>query len=242
MTDNGGVVPYRFAEDAPSMKACPSCGWSSSSPDSPATTEVRSYDLARLDSVAEAGYLVSLLEEAGVPAVARPLEAFDAARGAWSSTYTVSIAADDRQAAARVLEAESHHDFVRLAEQVFDSPAGAGETPSVNPWGMLAVLAVVAVTGLLAFGTLGDPHRRNRRAQPPRPEADRPEPLEALVAALGAEAAPLRSEAGVGPRRRLHYAPSSETLILSTDADGDGQYESRRRFAARPIDPTLNDR
>ncbi|QDT68600.1 hypothetical protein MalM25_15230 [Planctomycetes bacterium MalM25] len=216
------------------MKACPSCGWSPESAESSAPGQPASCDLARLDSVAEAGYLVSLLEGAGIPAVARPLEAFDAARGAWSSAYAVSIAASDRQAASRVLAAESHSDFAQLAERVFDSRDSRDPVLSVNPWRMLAVLAGVLVVGVLAFDKRRVPHQP---AAEPHREPDRHEPLEALISALSAEGVSLHSEAGAGPRRRLRYSPDTQSLILATDADGDGRYESRRRFAARPIDP-----
>ncbi len=192
-------------------------------------------DLARVTSVAEAGYLVSLLEEAQIHATARPSENFNAVHGAWTPTYHISIPAADAEAAARVLQAESDHDFGEVAEQVFRPDESRQNPAAVNPWRMLTVLAVVAAAGTAfvadRLGNRAQPVRREAIAAPPRAES-----LASLFRVLQAAPAPMTTgEAEAGPRHRLRYSDVDDSLVLSVDADRDGRYESHRRFTPAAV-------
>jgi len=210
------------------MDACPNCG---QSPPRPASAEP-TRDLARVASIAEAGYLVHLLQQAGVDASARAVETFSAVTGAWTTAYVVTTPEGQAVDAARMLQAEAAADFAEAAGGLFAEEAPP--TAVVNPWRMLTVLAVVAAAGAaVAVDSLG---ARPGRARPPHRDAGAAEPIDRLLDAMRQAPAPFRSEpiAG-GPRRRLAFDHRTGVWELATDADRDGRYESRRRFGGAPV-------
>lgn len=218
------------------MDTCAKCGWSPP-PESvdPGTTR----DLARVGSVAEAGYLVALLQEAGLSAAARANESFNAVQGAWQIAYVVSVPTTHTQLASRILQAEANDAFGDVSGRVFDD-GEPGEQALVNPWRMLTVLAVVAAAGaVMAADTFGVGGRgRHEAARQAHLRGGPAEPIDHLSGALRTHEAPFRSDpvAG-GPRRMLRYLPRLGAWELLTDADHDGRYESRRRFSDPQLAP-----
>lgn len=224
------------------MKACPNCGWSQPvEPDDPSSdprdAAARTQGLARVGSVAEAGYLVALLQEAGVSASAHADDSFSAVQGAWNLTYVVSVPTAQRALAVRVLQAEANEGFSEIADRVFDGAPTAGEQSLVNPWRMITVLAVVAAAGaLVAADTLGRGGREAARQANPRGGAA--EPIDRMAGALRDHGTPFRSDpVEGGPRRMLRFLPQAGAWELLTDADRDGRYESRRRFSDPQVAP-----
>lgn len=222
------------------MDACPNCGSSQPAWHARKVDDEPKIDLARVTSVAEAGYLVSLLEEAQIPASARPAESFNAVNGSWSPTYHVSVPTSEAEAAGRILQAESRGEFAEIAEQVFRPADASHETPTVNPWRMLTVLAIVAAAGAaFVSDRLGGRAQPVRRDQAPDANKERKaESLASLVAALRDSPAPLMTRGGaIGPHQELRYSQATGALILSIDADRDGRFETHRRFTATPAEP-----
>lgn len=217
------------------MTACPRCG---SPQDAPASRDENAprRDLARVASIAEAGYLVSLLESAGLAATTRPVESFNAVTGAWSATHTVSVAEADVPIAAGLLRAESRGQNLEVVLGSADSSRGEGEPSSVNPWRMLAVLAVVAATGtLLAWNAFGDKQRARLPFQVIDADVPDPEPESLLAVVLRQQPGPYYSDGGpAGGRRRLAFSELTQAWTLSIDEDRDGRYETHRRFAVTP--------
>lgn len=219
------------------MDTCAKCGWSPP-PDSGDPGTAR--DLARVGSVAEAGYLVALLHEAGLDASARADESFNAVQGAWNVAYVVSVPAAHTQLASRILQAEANEAFGEVSGRVFDDTEPGGDQSLVNPWRMLTVLAVVAAAGaVMAADTFGLGGRgRREAARQANQRGGHAEPIDHLPGALRMHEAPFRSDpvAG-GPRRMLRFMPQMGAWELLTDADHDGRYESRRRFSDPQVAP-----
>ncbi|MEO0530831.1 MAG: hypothetical protein AAF266_09705 [Planctomycetota bacterium] len=191
--------------------------------------------VARVGSIAEAGYLVSLLESASITAESRPVESFSAVTGAWSASHEVRVAESDADVAAALLRAEARgEDLEPVLAGVAADPAAANG--SVNPWRMLAVLSAIVVTGtLLVQKNLGDGPRVRQPNDRVDGERQPTEPESRLAAALRQSPATYYSSADpAGARRRLSFSQRTQAWTLSTDEDGDGRYEKHRRFAAMP--------
>ncbi|MEQ8846321.1 hypothetical protein [Botrimarina sp.] len=208
------------------MHACPNCGHDAAPRESrvagPRT------DVARVASAAEAGYLVALLEEAGVAAVSRPDESFNAATGEWVAAYRLSVPEDDVVLAAQVLRDEA----ASQAEELASEAAAAG---AVNPWKMLGVLAVVVAAGAVWTAERNDGPLRPRAAGMRRPAFT---PLAALSQAVGPRGAEFVAEPMPNePDRRLRYDPAAKAWVLSIDADHDGRFERRLRFEEKTAAP-----
>lgn len=214
------------------MTSCANCGWSA-----PPEGRGETRDLVRAGSIAEAGYLVELLQAAGVTAVARPSENFSAAQGAWNTAYTVAVPVDQAEPAGRLLQAEANSDFVQVADRLFDRGEASEDRKVVNPWRMLTVLAIVVATGAaLAIDTFGGGRVRRAEEADGRGVRRATEPMGKLTQALRESGGVFQAEpvAG-GPRRRLRFLPAIGVWELSTDADRDGRYESHRRFGGAPV-------
>ncbi|MEN0112030.1 MAG: hypothetical protein AAF805_15020 [Planctomycetota bacterium] len=185
-------------------------------------------DVARAASIAEAGYLATLLSDAGVDASTRRADSFDAVTGAWSETYVLSVATDELATAAAVLHAEGDH------------AAGAGvpraaatdrleESPGViSPWRMLTVLTIAAAS--LAWAVS---HRVRPIVRPaigaPAPERSPARPSAELASALSE--AP-RGWISLDGSRRLVRTPDGRHWSLAIDTDGDGRPDAARRYVA----------
>lgn len=202
------------------MLACPNCGFPSGAA-TPSTGPRR--DVARVGSVAEAGYLVSVLEEAGVEAVSRPDENFNAATGDWAASYRLSVPEAQVAQAVRALQQEA---AAQADDQSADTDGAAA--PFANPWAMLGVLAVVVAAGAVWSAEHRQPPPR--RGDAPAGQAA-PTPLAALGRAIGPRGAEFVAEARPGePARRLRYDADQRVWTLSIDADHDGRFETRHRF------------
>lgn len=187
-------------------------------------------DVARVATVAEAGYLIGLLDSARVASSIRSSESFSAVDGAWSTTYTVSVAEQDVDLAARLLQAEAQGILPTSNEA--DRSIDAAQ--QVNPWSMLAVLAIIAAGAAWALTQRTAPPERKQpeRRQRGAAAAAEAEPIGALAEAVSRSGATFYTDDPQRPRQRLRYLQRSQQWVLSTDADRDGRYESHRRFNA----------
>lgn len=216
------------------MTVCPQCG--SLQEALPRQEGGPRRDLARVSSVAEAGYLVSLLESAGLAATTRPTESFNAVTGAWASTHVISIAEADVPIATRLLSAEASGVTLEATTESSGGHENLARPVSVNPWRMLTVLAVIASVGmLLALDTLdvwpqpGRPADRGDAVLPPI------EPESQLGSVLRQQPGPFYADNGkAGGRRRLVFSERGQLWTLSIDKNRDGRYETHRRFAPLP--------
>ncbi|MEM6655111.1 MAG: hypothetical protein AAF596_04840 [Planctomycetota bacterium] len=169
---------------------------------------------ARVSNLAEAGYLVSVLQGEGLDARVRQSRDFNAVNGAWLTDYVVQAPKDQLAEVATVLRAEA---AAFDEEAVFDDEDD--ESLQQVIWRPVALMAVAGVVSFLAGQHLATPQPRSG---PP-----------ALAEAIGSIGRPLYTERGPdGVRHRLVLDGRSSQWLLDTDADGDGRYDRRQRFPA----------
>lgn len=183
--------------------------------DTTSAAELR--DAVRVANLAEAGYLVSLLQAEGLEAIVCEDRQFDAASGFWRVDYVLRAPADQLHKVAHALrdEAEAiNREPDRLADEQQDPLQRV-------LWPPAALLTLAGVVSFLAGQHLGADSR---------PTA--PGMLGDTVAGIGQ---PFYTEPTPdGVRRRLQFDSRQREWLLDTDTDGDGRFDRRSRFAAPP--------
>jgi hypothetical protein len=178
-------------------------------------------NVARVQNLAEAGFLADELSGEGIHARIYQAEDFSALTDRWSVSYLIQARPADAQDAA-----------ARIRRHLADKEAYPEPYP-LTPWddrpiGELALwrpVAMVVLAGMVSF-VIGQRFGAADRdsARPPRNSLSR------AVATIGR---PLVTEPSPGqPRHRLRYDRLDRTWQLDTDADADGIYERGERFPA----------
>lgn len=199
-----------------SPQTCPHC-------DSPLKPEPQGAwtNVARLTNLAEAGFLTDELTSEGVEARVYAVESFSILTDTWIPSYLIQVPSDSAHEAATMLR----H---RLAgEQVADQALADTYDYDRSPADSLAWRPVVLVlaAGAICF-VLGQHFARQEIPRRPLP----PNSLPATIDAIGR---PLFTEPIPGqPRHRLSYQWREQAWYLDTDVDGDGTFESHRKFHA----------
>lgn len=209
--------PFDANHPADLHPTCPFCG-----------TKIASHqpnlwvDVARVTSLAEAGFLTDELVGLGIEAQIYQLEEFGGSSHRWDAAYLIRVPTSMAQEAA-----------ARIREHLAEDAAGSEGVPShflfsadstaIDPafWRPIA-LVVLAGVASFALGQQFPEHRpRNRASDNPLPKA---------VDAIGR---PLVTEPVAGqPQYRLSFDRRRETWSLDCDREGDGVYESQQRFHA----------
>ncbi len=176
-------------------------------------------NVARVTSLAEAGFLADELAGDGLEVRIYRADEFSALSDRWTASYFIQAISRDAQAAAA-------HIRRHLAE--VDAGPLATDERSWSDDRSPAVLvfwrpvAMVVLAGVASF-IVGQKFAAQRDAiQPPR---------DTLSGAVDAIGRPFTTEPVPGlPRHRLFYDGRRQAWYLDTDANGDGRYESRQRF------------
>lgn len=195
---------------------CPHCG-------SPLERDVpaRWINVARVANLAEAGFLVDELAGEGIDARIYQSEDFSALADRWRVSYLI-------QSPPSAAPAAAEHIRRHLAEmEAYSDSARDGDwsqvRPAVDPL-VWRPMALVILAGMASF-VLGQRFAADR--DPPKP------PRNSLSTAISAIGRPLMTEPAAGlARHRLYYRWREQAWYLETDADADGQFETRQRFHA----------
>jgi len=198
------------------VAVCPHCGTPLEREGTTGWTNV-----ARVTNLAEAGFLVDELAGDEIEARIYQTEDFSALTDRRMVSYMIQSPPHAAPAAAARIRQH-------LADiESYQDPAGAvgwpDERPTVDPL-LWRPVALVILAGVASFA-LGQRFAADR--DPPRPLRD------SLASAMAAIGRPLVTEPVAGlPRHRLYYHLHERAWHLDTDTDGDGRYETRRRFHA----------
>jgi hypothetical protein len=177
--------------------------------------------VARVTNLAEAGFLADELAGDGIDARIYQSEDFSALTDRWMVSYLLQAPPDVAPAAAARIRRH-------LAEiESYQEPDGDrpwdDDRPGIDQ-ALWRPVAMVILAGMASF-VLGQKLAADR--DPPQP------PRNSLSRAVSAIGRPLVTEPTPGlARHRLYYHGREQVWYLDTDADGDGRYESQRRFQA----------
>lgn len=197
----------------PPPVACPRCGTGLA-----LAADSDWISVARLTSLAEAGYFADILAEEGIQTRTELAHDFSAVDGRWQSVCVLQVReAEAELAATRIQTALGQDDDSTQPNDDADDHA-----PSVPViWRPLALMVMaVAVAYLAGRGVL------NRRgADPARPPSDR------LWDTMMQIDRPFVSPPGRdGVRYRFRMDRKQNAVILEQDLDNDGRYELLHRF------------
>ena len=196
---------------------CPRCG--ATTPDDASD---RWTNVARVTSLAEAGFLADELAGEGIDARIYQADEFSALSDRWSAHYLIQTAPGDAQAAAARIRrhlAEMDAALSSTSGQLWDDQHATVDPVFWRP------VALMVLAGAVSF-VVGQRFAAER-------DAGRQPPQRTLSGAVNAIGRPLVTEPAAGlPRHRLYYSGLQQTWYLDTDANGDGRYETRRRFHA----------
>lgn len=184
-------------------------------------------DVAKLVNLAEAGYMVSCLEQQGIAARLVQAESFNAVSGTWDHSYVLQVAAASTSRAIEILHTESeqfHNEQPEYDE--FGEPIER-EPVHLVFWRPVALMAVAGLATLWLGQRVAD---QRQRVVPNRNAA-------ALGSALEALGEPLvvTSEDGQ-TKHRLWFRPQDRTWRLESDTNGDGRLDREQRFALDPVE------
>lgn len=185
--------------------------------ESPLNAADKFVDIARVQSPAEAGYLLSMLQAEGIDASTREEQSFNAITGAWAAGYVIATPTEEAAEAASILRPEA---------QALEEDAELAAAEDLDREVFQAVIwrpfALMALAGVVSF-FLGQ-----RFAEPERsPRAD---PLVRAALAIGK---PFYAQKG-GTQHRLSYDKKREHWRLDTDTNGDQRFDQTRYFATAP--------
>lgn len=178
---------------------------------------------ARVTSLAEAGYLVSMLEGEGIEARLVELSSFDATGGAWGNHYLLQVVRHQVEQAKPLLQSEASE--AEGEEAYWQSRGEQEESDSRVVWRPVALMALAGMATLWYGATQWAAQR------PPRP----PQNIADLAAAMDDVGQPfVVIDAQGNLVHRLTYQSRQQVWLLESDYNGDGRVDHLRRFDARP--------
>jgi len=179
--------------------------------------------IARAQNLAEAGYLVDYLADRNIDSDLAEENEFNAAAGAWYSTFVVRVARETAQAAREFLTSGEYSD----EQEGLD-----------NPWSQDGTDGLVDASGqvlrwlLLVLLLVGGAAMFRSRNQQPAP-LGQPTDAQSFREFVTQQPGPwvLQGEAGV--QAQLYFNAFRNCWVIKQDLDGDGTLEDQRTFQAR---------
>jgi hypothetical protein len=182
-------------------------------------------DVARVNNLAEAGFLTDELVGRGIDARIYQLDEFSALSDRWATVYLIRVPARvAREAAAYIREYLAEE---AAAERELE-PASFqfAQDQSIDPllWRPVALIILAGVSSFVLGQRFSGQNDARIERRPPR---------DSLASAIDAVGRPFVTEpAPDQPRHRLSFDRRRETWFLDTDRDRDGRYDARRAFHA----------
>jgi hypothetical protein len=211
------ALPIPVRNDSIAVRACPACGATLPSEAKDDWTNV-----ARVTSLAEAGFLADELAGAGLEVRIYRAEDFSALADRWTAQFFIQAPSRDAHSVAAHIRQHLTDTETRLPL------AGAGSWDGLrSPVDLIfwRPVALIVLAGVVSF-VVGQRFAAER-------EAGHQLPRNSLPGAVNAIGRPLVTEPVPGlPRHRLLYNRWQQAWYLDTDADSDGRYETRQRFHA----------
>ncbi len=182
--------------------------------------------IARVNNLAEVGYLADMLEGEGISSQVVQHNDFCAVSGTWTSFFVLRVAAENRVPAVQRLQDE-------LGQLGEDSAWGDGDYASQRGrslYNWRSVMLVLMAGGIAYYAGRGG-------LQPPR----RPSPLrQSLWEALcESEQTFFTQPQPAATPQRLRFERKSRTIVLEDGPDGDGRLRVRRFQEGGLVEETI---
>ena len=200
-------------------QACTRCG-----ADLSGLQEIRDWvPIARTANLAEAGYLADYLADRKIETDVAEENEFNAAAGAWYSSFIVRVAQENAEAA---------RDFMTTGEYSNEEPeldatwqhGGTGglvdSSGQVLRWLLLLLLVAGGVTMF-----------RSRNQQPA--QLDQPADARSFSDFMAQQPGPWVLQDETGVRAELYFNAFHNCFVIKQDLDGDRTLEHQRTFQAR---------
>jgi len=199
-------------------ETCPDCGALLRS-----DTQRQWIDVARVNNLAEAGFLTDELLGMGIDARIHQLQEFSALSNHWTTLYMIRVPAmKAREAAARIRQHLAEDSEESYAQSTLFHRSEQDESLDVILWRPVALVVLAGVASFILGQRWSD---RND------PKIDRRPPRSSLATAVEAIGEPLVTQSAEGqPRHRLSFDRKHDVWLLELDRDGDGLYDHRRVF------------
>ena len=179
--------------------------------------------IARASNLAEAGYLVEFLTERKIESDITEENEFNAAAGAWYSSFVLRVAEEDADSARGFLASGEYADEEGVLEEQWQQVGTGGLVNSSTQFLKWALLLLV----IAGFATV----IVNDNQQPVQP--GQPADAQSFHEFLAQQPGPWIFENESGVQSQLYFNAFQNCLIIKQDLDGDGTLEYQRTFQAR---------
>ena len=208
-----------LAETDQLPQVCPGCGADLSE----AEKFLDWVPIARVSNLAEAGFLVDLLIDREIESDVTEENEFNAAAGAWYSSFVLRVAQENADPARSFLTAGENGEEEGVLDEQWQQVSTGGLVNSSTQFLKWALLLLV-IAGV-ATVILNDDQKP---AQPRQPAA-----AQSFYEFLAQQPGPWIFENESGVRSQLYFNAFQNRLTIKQDLDGDGTLEYQRTFQAR---------
>ena len=178
-------------------------------------------DIARVPNLAEAGYLVSVLEHHEIEARLVHSDSFSATAGIWSTVFVLQVPSQSRTTAQELVRSEA--DALSNEQPEYDDfgePIRHESLPLVI-WRPVALMALAGLATLWLGQRMAEQRARQAHQRS----------TEALAEALAGIGRPMVVTSPTGRvSHQLSYQADSRTWLLETDTDNDGRLDRHEVF------------
>ena len=178
--------------------------------------------IARMANLAEAGYMADYLSQQEIATDIAQENNFNAAAGAWLSSFIVRVSQADAESTRRLLTTGEYGEEDQLAD---DWQRMAGSGAGVFPWATIKWLLFVLLAVGLAY--LAIDRQRQQPGQGQEGEADSFEEF------MNQQPGPWVHHDHHGVRSELYFNSEQKSMMLEQDRDGDGVSDYYRTFQTR---------
>ncbi|MFP6575531.1 MAG: hypothetical protein VB912_10285 [Pirellulaceae bacterium] len=179
--------------------------------------------IARVSNLAEAGYLVDFLTARRIGSDITEENEFNAAAGAWYSSFVLRVAQENADAARSLLTTGEYGEEETSLDEHWQQVSGGGLVNSSTQFLKWALLLLV-IAGVAAV-ILND----DQKPAPP----GQPVEAQSFHEFLAQQPGPWIFENESGVRSYLYFNAVQNRLTVKQDLDGDGTLEYQRTFQAR---------
>ncbi len=178
--------------------------------------------VARMANLAEAGYMADYLAQEEIATDIAQENDFNAAAGAWLSSYIVRVSRDDEKSSRRLLTTGEYGEGDQLPD---DWQRTTGNSPGSFSWSAMKRICFVCVVVGLVYLALD--------IQPQQPGQGQEGEVISFEQFMSQQPGPWIHHDPAGVRSELFFNPEQNCMMLEQDRDGDGVTDYYQTFQTR---------